>query len=68
MEKVIALKAGVLKKVEGAREKSEKTKLVIDSLELALDMEAESLRQDFRKSQLGGHRGGKSPRMCIGFS
>ena len=52
MEKAIALKAGVLKKVEGAREKSEKAKLVIDSLELALDMEAEGLWQDFAKAKL----------------
>ena len=52
MEKAIALKAGVLKKAQGVREKSEKTKLVIDSLELALDMEAEGLRQDFAKAKL----------------
>ena len=51
-EKARALKDSVQKKAKDIREKAEPTLLVVESLHLALDMEAETLRQDFEKAQL----------------
>ena len=52
LEKAIAMKDAMTKTVQDVRNKSETAVLVIDSLDLALDMEAEGLRQDFAKAKL----------------
>ena len=51
-EKARDMKDSVAQKANELREKAEPTLLVVDSLHLALDMEAETLRQDFEKAQL----------------
>ena len=51
-EKAREMKDSVAQKATELREKAEPTLLVVDSLHLALDMEAETLRQDFEKAQL----------------
>jgi len=51
-EKARDMKDSVAQKASELRDKAEPTLLVVDSLHLALDMEAETLRQDFEKAQL----------------
>ena len=51
-EKARDMKASVAQKASELREKTEPTLLVVESLHLALDIEAETLRQDFEKAQL----------------
>lgn len=52
LEKALEMKESVTQKAKDLHEKSETAGLVFDSLHLALDMEAEGLRQDFAKAKL----------------
>ena len=51
-EKAVELKGGLMKTAQDVKEKSAGTMLVIESIDLLMDMEAEALRQDFAKAKL----------------